>query len=98
MFRNAGCRVVLLPRDDSRNGLRDFPTALAQTVRAGFPREDVFRAVAANAAELLGLTAETGSIEKGKRADLVLWSGDPLGPAPRIESVWIDGQRIEETP
>jgi len=98
MFRGAGCRVVLLPRDDSRNGLRDFPTALAQTVRAGFPRDEALRAATANAAEVLGLTSETGSIEKGRRADLVLWSGDPLGSAPRIESVWIDGRRVEETP
>jgi imidazolonepropionase-like amidohydrolase len=98
LFRNAGCRVVLLPRDDSRAGLRDFPFALAQTVRAGFARDDVFRAVAASPAEMLGLAADTGSIEKGRRADLVLWSADPLGAAPRIERVWIDGQRVEETP
>jgi len=97
-FRNAACRVVLLPRDDSRAGLRDFPLALAQTVRAGFPRDDVFRAVAVNPAEMLGLAADTGAIEKGRRADLVLWSADPLGSAPRIERVWIDGQRVEETP
>jgi imidazolonepropionase-like amidohydrolase len=97
-FRAAGCRVVLLPRDDTRNGLRDFPTALAQTVRAGFPRDEALRAATAGAAEVLGLAAETGSIEKGRRADLVLWSGDPLGAAPRIEAVWIDGKRVEETP
>jgi len=98
LLRNAGCRVVLLPRDDTRNGLRDFPTALAQTVRAGFPRSDVFRAVTANPAEMLGLAAETGTVEAGRRADLVLWSGDPLGSAPRIERVWIDGQLVDETP
>jgi imidazolonepropionase-like amidohydrolase len=98
LFRNAGCRVVLLPRDDSRNGLRDFPTALAQTVRAGFPRDEALRAASANAAEALGLASDVGAIEKGRRADLVLWSGDPLGPAPRIEGVWIDGRRVEETP
>jgi imidazolonepropionase-like amidohydrolase len=98
LFRNAGCRVALLPRDDSRAGLRDFPLALAQTVRAGLPRSDVFRAVALNPSEMLGLAADTGAIEKGRRADLILWSGDPLGAAPRIERVWIDGQRVEETP
>jgi imidazolonepropionase-like amidohydrolase len=98
LFRQAGCRVVLLPRDDSRAGLRDFPLALAQTVRAGFPRGEALRAATLAPAEMLGLATETGAVEKGRRADLVLWSGDPLGSAPRIERVWIDGQRIDETP
>ena len=98
VFSAAGCRTALLPRDDSRSGLRDFPFALAQTVRAGFPRADALHAVSLNPAEMLGLGAETGTIEKGRRADLVLWSGDPLGSAPRIERAWIDGQEIEETP
>lgn len=98
LFRKAGCRVALLPRDDSRSGLRDFPLALAQTVRAGFPRDEALRAASLVPAEALGLGAETGAIEKGRRADFVLWSADPLGAAPRIERTWIDGRAVEETP
>ena len=98
LFRSAGCRVALLPRDDSRSGLRDFPLALAQTVRAGFPRTEIFRAAAATPADMLGLAEDTGSIDKGRRADLVLWSGDPLGSVPRIDKIWIDGRAVEETP
>ena len=98
VFRAAGCRVILLPRDDGREGLRDLPAALAATVRAGFPRDAAFRAVTAGPAEMLGLASEIGTIEKDRRADLVLFSGDPLLPASRIERVWIDGVTVEETP
>ncbi len=98
LLKKAGCRVVLLPRDDSRSGLRDFPLALAQTVRAGVPRDEALRAATLGGAEMLGLASETGSVEKGRRADLVLWSADPLGAAPRIEKMWIDGRLVEETP
>ena len=98
VLRNAGCRVALLPRDDSRNGLRDFPLTLAQSVRAGFPRDEALRAATATAADVLGLASDIGTIEKGRRADLVLWTADPLAAAPRIEKTWIDGQIVEETP
>ena len=48
-------------------------------------------------AELLGMQDELGSIEPGKRADLVLVTGDPFDLATlgeRIESVWKDGSVV----
>ncbi len=98
LYRRAGARVLLLPRSDSRNALRAFPLTLARTVRAGFPRAAALRSVTLAAAEMLGVADVTGSIEKGKRADLALYSGDPLRATSRIERVWIEGVRVEETP
>jgi imidazolonepropionase-like amidohydrolase len=49
------------------------------------------------AAELMGLDAELGTLEPGKRADLVLVAGDPfdVGTLPdRIAQVWKDGRRV----
>ncbi len=49
------------------------------------------------AAELMGLEEELGTIEPGKRADLVVVDGDPLDVATladRIESVYQDGARV----
>ena len=49
------------------------------------------------AAELLGVADELGTLEPGKRADLVMVQGDPLelGTLPdRISAVWKDGRQV----
>ncbi|HEX7221864.1 MAG TPA: amidohydrolase family protein [Candidatus Limnocylindrales bacterium] len=48
---------------------------------------DAIRSATAWAAELLGLDAEIGTVEVGKRADLLLVEGDPLADLRRLERV-----------
>ena len=43
-------------------------------------------------AETLGVAGEVGSIAPGRRADLVLWSGDPLEVSTVATQVWLDGE------
>jgi imidazolonepropionase-like amidohydrolase len=43
---------------------------------------------------LLGLADRIGSIEPGKLADLVIWSGDPLDPASLVEQTWVGGKPL----
>ncbi len=60
----------------------------------GMSPEDVLVATTRTAAELMGLSRTLGTIEPGKRADLVVVSGDPLDfrdLAGRIERVYQDG-------
>ena len=47
-------------------------------VANGLPHDAALAALTINPATIFGAARQTGSIEKGKRADLVLWSGDPL--------------------
>jgi imidazolonepropionase-like amidohydrolase len=47
-----------------------------------------------NPAWALGIDAVTGSIERGKNADVVLWSGDPFSVYSRAEKVWVDGAML----
>ena len=44
-------------------------------------------------AEAIGLGGQLGSLRNGRRADVVLWSGDPLEMTSAAEAVWIDGAR-----
>ncbi|WP_028970417.1 amidohydrolase family protein [Sphingomonas sp. URHD0057] len=44
-------------------------------------------------AQAIGMSAELGSLTPGRRADLVIWSGDPLEGASAAEQVYIDGVR-----
>ena len=63
----------------------------------GMTPEDVLVASTRTAAELMGLERELGTIEPGKRADLVVVSGDPLDfgdLAARIECVYQDGRLV----
>jgi imidazolonepropionase-like amidohydrolase len=62
----------------------------------GMKPGEVLRATTLTAAELMGLEAELGSIEEGKRADLVVVEGDPFEfktLPERIEAVYKDGRR-----
>jgi len=49
------------------------------------------RWITANPAKALGIAAETGTLEAGKRADVTLWSANPFSVYARAERVWIDG-------
>jgi len=49
------------------------------------------RWITANPAKALGIAAETGSLEPGKRADVTLWDADPFSIYARAQRVWIDG-------
>ena len=69
--------------------------------------ERALRAYTAGSARALGVEAETGTLEPGKRADLVALSGDPLHTDPehidelRVDRTWLAGElvyRAQPTP
>ena len=75
-----------------------FPAALSIEMEImewlGFSRADILRSATINGAELLELENELGSIEKGKLADMVVLSADPLKDikaVERIEAVFRSG-------
>ena len=47
-------------------------------VEAGMPPMEAIKAATVNAADLLGINNQTGSIVKGKLADIVAVDGEPL--------------------
>ncbi len=70
---------------------------LALMAEGGMAPADVLVATTLTAAELLGLQDELGTIEPGKRADVVVVSGDPYDFATldrHIEAVWKDGVEV----
>ncbi len=56
----------------------------------GLTRGQALASITANPARVLGL-ADTGTLAVGKRADIVLWDGDPLELTSTPTMVWIDG-------
>ena len=47
-----------------------------------------------NPAKGLGILDETGTLEPGKRADIVIWNGDPFSTYSRPEQVFVDGAKL----
>ncbi|HET6253961.1 MAG TPA: alpha-D-ribose 1-methylphosphonate 5-triphosphate diphosphatase [Puia sp.] len=71
-----------------------FPTVLGSVVRMiddGVEPETAVNMVSLNPARMLGLSEHTGSIEVGKRADLVAFAGERSFAA--VSQVWVDGNR-----
>ena len=62
--------------------------------RFGVSFDDALRAVTQTPAQMIGLEKELGTVEVGKRADLVLWSGEPFAATSRPLVVLIDGQVV----
>jgi imidazolonepropionase-like amidohydrolase len=63
-------------------------------VKEGLDRDVALRAVTINPARILGVGDRIGSLEPGKDADLVIWSGDPLDVMSRAERAYLDGREI----
>lgn len=77
-----------------------FHRELELLVDAGIPPLDVIRIATRNGAEALGILGEVGTIEVGKRADLVLVQGDPSRQVSATRDVrWVmqAGRRVTPT-
>jgi imidazolonepropionase-like amidohydrolase len=66
----------------------------ALSVKHGLDRDTALRALTINPARIIGIDDRLGSIEPGKDADLVVWSGDPLDVLSRVQHALIDGTEI----
>ncbi|HEV8334273.1 MAG TPA: amidohydrolase [Steroidobacteraceae bacterium] len=67
--------------------------AVGAGLRAGIdiPRAQAIAWITANPAHALGIDGQVGTLEPGKMADVVLWSGDPFSVYTVAEQVFIDG-------
>jgi imidazolonepropionase-like amidohydrolase len=63
-------------------------------VKEGLDPVTALRAVTINPARIIGCADRIGSLEVGKDADLVIWSGDPLDVMSRAERAYLDGREI----
>jgi imidazolonepropionase-like amidohydrolase len=66
-------------------------------VAYGLPPEEALKAVTLYPAEILGVADKLGTVEEGKRANLVIASGDILQVSTQVLSVFIDGRPYEPT-
>ena len=87
----AGAIVGIAQFGDGSHNARKIRQLAGNAVANGLPWADALAALTRVPAETFGVGGEVGSIAPGKRADLVLWSGDPLEISTVAEQMWLDG-------
>lgn len=90
LLHEAGVKVLIAAMDTSN--ARKIRQMAGNAVTHGLPWTEALAAVTRAPAEAWGLTPGTGTLARGARADLVIWSGDPLELTEWAEAVMIDGQ------
>ncbi|TVP44034.1 MAG: imidazolonepropionase [Gemmatimonadales bacterium] len=91
-LHEAGVTVALSSFDT--DNARNLKQVAGNAVANGLPHDAALRAVTLTPAEIWGIEERFGSIEVGKEADLVIWSGDPFELDTRAEHVIIAGREI----
>lgn len=92
LMREAGV-LVSFNSDDPELARRLNLEAAKAVKYGGVPEEEALKFVTLNPAKQLKVDQYVGSIEVGKQADLVVWSGSPLSTFSRCEQTWVDGRR-----
>jgi imidazolonepropionase-like amidohydrolase len=89
-----GQNVVTSVNSDSADLARRLNTEAAKSMKYGaLSPEDALKLVTINPAKQLRIEARTGSLENGKDADFVIWTGNPLSNYARVQQTWIDGRK-----
>ncbi len=95
MVHQAGARAIV--HSDDPTGIQKLNQEAAKAVAAGraagirVSEDEALRWLTANPAWALGVLDQTGTLEPGKRADVVIWSANPFSVYARADRVYIDG-------
>jgi len=73
----------------------DILKAVKKSVDAGLAQDAALRALTLSPAEIFGVADRTGSIEKGKIANLTVTDGDLFAEKTKIKMIFVDGKRFE---
>lgn len=93
LLHKAGVKIAF--QTGSLANLGDLLSEARRAIEYGLSSQEALKALTINAAEILGVADQTGSIEKGKSADLVVFEGDPLSSTAKLKAVIISGQVVE---
>jgi imidazolonepropionase-like amidohydrolase len=91
-LNRAGVKIAFSLDDPQPHNIRKVRQTAGIAVAHGLPWEAALAALTSNPAEIFGVAARNGSIARGRPADLVLWSGDPLEVTTLAQRVFIEGQ------
>ena len=89
-----GCAIV---HSDSEEGIQRLNQEAAKAMTRGrlsgldITPESAIRWITANPAKAMGILDQTGTLEPGKMADVVIWNGNPFSVYAKADQVFVDG-------
>ncbi|HXE76089.1 MAG TPA: amidohydrolase family protein [Candidatus Xenobia bacterium] len=89
-LNQAGVKIAIATFDSSDS--RTLPYEAGNAVPFGLPWEEAIKAITLYPAQILGVGDQLGSIEVGKRANLIVTDGDPLEFKTQVRYLFIGGQ------
>lgn len=92
-LNRAGVKIAFSLDDPQPHNIRKVRQTAGIAVAHGLPPEAALAALTSNPAEIFGVASRNGTIARGRPADLVLWSGDPLEVTSLAQRVFIEGQQ-----
>ncbi len=94
-LHKAGVKLMFIAdlRSNSHNAYL-LRIGAGNAVAYGLPAEEALKAITLNPAQVFGFSEQVGSLEVGKKADLVVWDGDPLEISTSAKYVIIEGEII----
>ena len=85
--------IVSFNSDDAELARRMNEEAAKAVKYGGVAPAEALKFVTLNPAKQLRVDAYVGSLESGKHADIVVWTGQPLSGLSRVDQTWIDGRK-----
>jgi len=92
LLARGGVKVALM--ETATENTRDLRQQAGNAVASGMTWEQALRAVTLTPAEVFGVADRYGSLDAGKVANVVVWSGDPFDFSTGVEHVYIRGREI----
>lgn len=95
LVHEAGARAII--HSDSAEGIQRLNQEASKAYHAGLragitlTEDDALRWITLNPAWALGIDTVTGTLEAGKRGDVVVWSGHPLSVYSTADLVFVGG-------
>ena len=100
LLRKAGVQVALIGNagggDEEAFNVRNLKQEAGNAVSYGMTWDDALRAVTLAPAEFFGAADRVGSLQPGREANVVVWSGDPFEFTTRAEHVFVRGREYSE--
>ncbi len=85
-----GFKISLISDHPASNG-NLLPLTAAYLMRMGISEYAALETITVNAATNIGIENQYGSISKGKKADILVFDGEPLGFMSKIKYIFVDG-------
>ncbi|HEV2531852.1 amidohydrolase family protein [Phenylobacterium sp.] len=89
---NAAGVIIAIEGQGGANRAHEARFNAGNAVAHGLPFPAALAALTLNPARMFGVADRIGSLEPGKDADLVIWSGDPFEPLSRPQLILIEGK------